>query len=223
MFSRETLPSGGRKIYGSCGQFLRELEESCAGLAVSTRTRGCDTTLEWTKEAGVSFCEKRRPSCGTTVTVDNFLIDWALMDEKDQFSRVIRFAKSLSLILCKVTFSVRDDAVQRCLFQTKIRRDTVAAACKLFDLRPCTKLNHFQKNSKHFMAKGLFWTKEAYEKECHRHIFINNIPIHCEEIVKAFQFSHSALSYVLNIRVSLVKFLSLTPSCLTIIFSVQQT
>jgi len=130
-------------------------------------------------------CAPSRKSCGTTVTIEDYLYNSdqlrSELDILSQMEKIKILIDSFALLHSHISFSVRDDSTELHsfdIYQIKKHQSTMEIAEELFKLNANGKLYSFHKTSHLFKIKGLVGNQHF--ENC-RFVYVNNRPVESAE------------------------------------------
>lgn len=230
------------KRYGFRGEALASIAEASGKLTISSRSKGTNSTYTKLFESGKMgnvFAVKERPEHGTTVTVENFLQNMHVRQQRIKqdldLDEIKNNMKYLAVIRPQVSFTLRNDANGKIILTVNKTRSVSEALVNIFPEIDNEDLAEFKVSKKHFDIAGLVCQKSKENKHLQL-IYVNRRPVVCHEIqkliknlyLKACNSSKSTnISfnknehpvYVLNVRYACTNIdITLHPSKTTVMF-----
>lgn len=178
------------KRYGFRGEALASIIQVSEKLIISSRLEGVNDTYTKTFENGkmsnVNLI-KERPEHGTTVTVENFLQNMRVRQQRIRpdldLDDIQQHLKHLAIIHPKISFSLRNDVSGKVILMVHKSNSVSKAFVNLFPDIEYESLSEFRVSKKHINISGIVY-KGTHENKHLQLIYVNKRFIICPEIQK---------------------------------------
>lgn len=187
--SLEDLKNNTRR-YGFRGEALASIAEVSGKLTISSRLKGTSSTYTKTFESGKIgsvFSVKERPEHGTTISVENFLQNMHVRQQRIKqdldLDDIKQNMKYLAVIHPEVSFSLRNDVNGKMILRVNKTMSVSEAFVALFPDIDYESFSNLKVSKKHVHIDGLLY-KKSHKNQHLQLIYVNKRPVVCREIQK---------------------------------------